>query len=60
MQPERRHDMPIWLKIILAIIIWFVVALIAVAILQVKGLSTRSLPVIVGGLAAVFFMLRVK
>jgi anti-sigma28 factor (negative regulator of flagellin synthesis) len=49
--------MSLWLKIILAIVIWFVVALIVVAILQINGSTANSPPSILGTLAAGLFLI---
>ena len=48
--------MSIWLKIILAVVIWFVVMFIIAAILEVTGINRGSWPAS-SGVAAVFLFL---
>jgi hypothetical protein len=48
--------MPLWLRILLAAVIWMVVALIVVAVLQTKGSPFQGPPVILGTLAAGLFL----
>lgn len=52
--------MALWLRIIIALVIWMVVALIAVAILQVKGSPYFGPPAILGTLAAGLFLVFAK
>ena len=49
--------MSLWRRIILAIVIWFVVALVVVAILQIKGSPYIAPPAILGTLAASLYLL---
>ena len=47
--------MALWLKIVVAIIIWFVAALVGAAIFQTIGFMENSGPTIVGMIAAGIF-----
>ena len=49
--------MSLWLRILLAIVIWVVATLSTVAILQINGISTRVWPNFVGLIAAGLFLL---
>ncbi len=47
--------MALWLKIIIAIVIWFVAALVGAAVFQTVGFMEKSGPSILGTIAAIIF-----
>lgn len=48
--------MSIWLRIILAVVIWFVVILVVAAILEVNGIDRGSWPASSGVAAVILFL----